>query len=72
LHLLAGPLDELDVEPNLAALGELHGVVDQVGQDLPEPQRSSFVVRQHQRFTMTSSSHAAQSTSATAEVQDCF
>ena len=30
---------ELDVEPNLAALGELHGVVDQVGQDLPETQR---------------------------------
>ena len=39
LHLLAGPLDQLDVEPNLAALGELHGVVDQVGQDLPETQR---------------------------------
>ena len=35
-------------------------------------QRSSFVVRQHQRFTMTSSSHAALSTSATAEVQDFF
>ncbi len=39
LHLLAGPLDQLDVEPNLAALGELHGVVDEVGQDLPQTQR---------------------------------
>ena len=27
------------LEPDLAALGELHGVVDQVGQDLAEPQR---------------------------------
>ncbi len=39
LHLLAGPLEQLDVEPDLAALGELHGVVDEVGQDLAEPQR---------------------------------
>ena len=33
----AGALEQLDVDADLAALGELHGVVDEVGQDLPQP-----------------------------------
>ena len=39
LHLLAGALEQFDVEPDLAALGELDGVVDEVGQDLAEAER---------------------------------
>ena len=39
LHLLAGAFEQLDLQPDLAALGELDGVVDEVGQDLAEPQR---------------------------------
>jgi hypothetical protein len=39
LHLVARALEQLDVEPDLAALGELDGVVDEVGEDLAEAQR---------------------------------
>ena len=39
LHLLARAFEQLDVEPDFAALGELDRVVDEVGQDLAEPQR---------------------------------
>ncbi len=39
LDLVAGPLQQLDGEPDLAALGELDRVVDEVGEDLSETQR---------------------------------
>jgi len=41
LHLFAGALDRLDLEPHLAALGELHRVVHEVRENLSEPQRIS-------------------------------
>ena len=39
LHLLADLFEQLDLQADLAVLGELDGVVDQVGEDLAEPQR---------------------------------
>ena len=39
LHLLAGAFELFDVEPDLAVLGELDRVVDEVGQNLAEAQR---------------------------------
>ncbi len=39
LHFFAGALDLFDVEPDFALLGELDGVVDEVRQNLAEPQR---------------------------------
>ena len=39
LHLLAGAFEQFDVQPDLAALGELDGVVDEVRQDLAEAER---------------------------------
>ena len=39
MHLLARALEQLDVEPDFAALGELDGVIDEVRQDLAQAQR---------------------------------
>jgi hypothetical protein len=39
LHLLARAFEQLDVQPDLAVLRELHGVVDKVRQDLAEAER---------------------------------
>ena len=39
LHFLAGAFEQIDVQADLAALGELDGVVDEVGQDLTEAKR---------------------------------
>ncbi len=39
LHLVAGLFEQFDLEPDLALLGELHRVVDQVGEDLAEAER---------------------------------
>ena len=39
LHLLAGAFEQFDVEPDLAPLGELDGVVDEVGKNLAQPKR---------------------------------
>ena len=39
LHLLAGVFEQFDLEPDLALLGELDRVVDEVGEDLAEPER---------------------------------
>src|SRR5437899_1003906 len=39
LDLVAGALEQTDREPDLATLGELHRVVDQVGEDLSETER---------------------------------
>jgi len=40
LHLVACALKQVDVQANLAALGELDCVIDEVGEDLTETQRS--------------------------------
>ena len=39
LHLFARAFEQFDVQPDLAALGELDGVVDEVRQDLAEAER---------------------------------
>ena len=39
LHLVARALELFDVDPDLAAVGELHGVVDAIGQDLAQANR---------------------------------
>src|SRR5437660_7434921 len=39
LDLVAGTLEQTDREPDLATFGELHRVVDQVGEDLSETER---------------------------------
>ena len=39
LHLLAGLFEQFDLEPDLALLGELDRVVDEVGEDLAETKR---------------------------------
>ncbi len=39
LHFLARAFEQFDVQPDLAALGELDRVVDEVGEDLAEAER---------------------------------
>ena len=39
LHFLAGAFEQINVQADLAALRELDGVVDEVGQDLTEAKR---------------------------------
>jgi len=46
LNFFARAFQKLDIEPDLAALGELHGVVHKIGEDLAETQR---VAEQHVR-----------------------
>ena len=39
LHFLTGPFDRFDLEADFAAFGELHRIIDQVGQDLAQAER---------------------------------
>ena len=56
LHLFAGAFEQFDLQPDFALLGELDGVVDEVGEDLAEPERIAAQIlgdrrRRHRRET---------------------